>query len=318
MSPARDPEFAAALRALVKGEVRENERLGRHATYRIGGNATLLLPASGEDVSAALKLCGEREVPWFVLGLGSNLLLPDQGMDALVIRIGKGLDQISNEGRLWKLGAGMPQPLAARRTSSAGYGGIHRMVGVPGSVGGGIRMNAGCHGSEWQDTVLSVLVADQHGERVIPASAAGFAYRQSALGDVVVLGTTVELFETDKVELEAEVERIHRWRRAETPFNLPCCGSVFKNPPQVESEEPRPRTSGQYLDSVGLKGFQIGGVQVSPMHANYFINLGEGTAEDVKALMREARRQVADRWGVILEPEVKLINPAGGIASLDS
>ena len=143
---ARDPGFAQALRARVRGEVRENEALARFSTYRIGGPATVLLPAAAEDVGRALALAHEAGVPWFALGLGSNILLPDDGLDALVIRLGKGLDTLRNEGERWTVGAGMPAPLAARRTAAAGYAGLHIFVGVPGSVGGGVYMNSGCHG----------------------------------------------------------------------------------------------------------------------------------------------------------------------------
>ena len=169
MSSARDPAFAAALRALVRGEVREHEALSRWSTYRIGGPATVLLPADAEDVALALKHCASMAVPWFALGLGSNLLFPDVGLDALIIRVGKGLDELRQDGDHFRLGAGLPAPLAAKRTAAAGFGGVHKMVGVPGSVGGGVVMNAGCHHAEWRDTVVSVLVLDFAGhDRVVP------------------------------------------------------------------------------------------------------------------------------------------------------
>jgi UDP-N-acetylmuramate dehydrogenase len=312
LSSARGADFIAELAGLVRGEVREGEALSRLSTFRIGGPATVLHPAGPEDVAAALRLVNERGVPWFALGLGSNLLLPDEGMDALVIRVGKGLDRLTQDGRRWTIGAGMPAPLAARRTAAAGFGGIHKMVGVPGSVGGGIVMNAGCHGAEWSDTVQTVLVVGEDGvERVVPAAEAGFIYRRSALGRVVVLETTVELHEEDGEVLSAETEKLHRWRREETPFNQPCCGSVFKNPVLPDGPIDGLRTAGQFIEAAGMKGFRIGGAEVSPMHANYFINTGGATAADVTALMREARSRVMDGWGVLLEPEVKVVGVEG-------
>ena len=137
MTSARDTAFAAALRAAIRGEVREDESLARHSTYRIGGTATVVLPGTAEDVAIALQHATAAGVPWFALGLGSNLLFPDAGLEALVIRMGKGLDQATQAGDRWTLEAGLPAPLAARRTAAAGYGGIHKMVGVPGTVGGG-------------------------------------------------------------------------------------------------------------------------------------------------------------------------------------
>lgn len=315
MTTARDAGFAAALRDAVRGEVREAESLARHSTYRIGGPATVLLPATAEDVAIALQHAAGAGVPWFALGLGSNLLFPDAGLDALVIRVGKGLDQATQAGDHWTLGAGLPAPLAARRTAAAGWGGVHKMVGVPGSVGGGIVMNAGCHGSEWSDTVVSVLVVAPDGtDRVVPAAEAGFSYRRSALGHVVVLETTVALHEADPKLLEEETEALYRWRREGTPFNQPCCGSVFQNPVlPADWAEGQPRTSGQLIEATGLKGHREGGIEISPMHANYFVNTGGGTAAEVTTLIAGVQQRVAERWGIALIPEVKLIRPDGTV-----
>lgn len=311
------PGFSAALRAAVRGEVRETEPLSRWSTYRIGGAATVLFPSTAEDVAVAMRQCAAADVPWFALGLGSNILFPDEGLDALVIRIGKGLDLMEHHGgAMWTIGAGMPQALAAKRTAAAGWSGIHKMVGVPGSVGGGVVMNAGCHGAEWRDVVRRVLVVDTFGnDRTIPAANAGFAYRRSALGRVVVLGTTVELAAEDPARLGAETDALYKWRRDETPFNQPCCGSVFKNPIHAISPAAGvPRTSGQFIEATGLKGLRVGGVEVSSMHANYFVNVGGGTAADVVQLMAMVRHRVQERWGVALDPEVKLIRRDGTIA----
>jgi UDP-N-acetylmuramate dehydrogenase len=319
VTTARDPGFAAALRARVAGDVRESESLARWSTYRIGGPATIVMPSRSEDVAAALRMAGEAGVPWFALGLGSNLLFPDAGLDALVIRVGKGLDAITQHGARWTLGAGMPAPLAAKRTAAAGWGGIHKMVGVPGSVGGGIVMNAGCHGAEWRDTVESVLVLHPDGtDQLVAAKDAGFSYRRSALGHVVVLETSVRLTEADPAELEAETEELYRWRKEGTPFNQPCCGSVFQNPVlPPDWPEGNPRTSGQCIEATGLKGTRVGGVEVSPMHANYFVNVANGTAADVLELMALVQARVFDRWGVRLVPEVKVIG-GDGVVSRES
>ncbi|MBA3522782.1 MAG: FAD-binding protein, partial [Gemmatimonadales bacterium] len=184
---ARAPAFAAALRGRLKGEVREAEPLARYSTYRIGGPATVVLPAVAEDVGLALRLAHEEGIPWFALGLGSNILLPDGGLDALVIRLGKGLDRLRQEGDRWTVGAGMPAPLAARRTVAAGFAGLHIFVGVPGSVGGGVYMNAGCHGGDWSDVVESVTVVDASGRDTVRArSQVPFTYRRSGLeGEVI-------------------------------------------------------------------------------------------------------------------------------------
>ncbi|HET9065278.1 MAG TPA: UDP-N-acetylmuramate dehydrogenase [Gemmatimonadales bacterium] len=313
MSTAREPGFISGLQERVRGVVRIEEPLSRWSTYRIGGPATVLMPSCAEDVATALRLATEHGVPWFALGLGSNLLFPDEGLDALVIRMGKGVDRLDPSGDRWTIGAGLPQPLAAKRTAQAGMAGIHQMVGVPGSVGGGVVMNAGCHGAEWRDVVEAVLVVDPAGQdRVVPAAEVGFRYRRSALGRVVVLETTVVLHEAETAALVAETEALYRWRRDETPFNQPCCGSVFTNPELPATwNDGDPRTAGQHIEATGLKGHTVGGAQVSPMHANYFINTGGATAQDVVALMDVVRQRVSDRWGVTLEPEVKAIRPDG-------
>jgi UDP-N-acetylmuramate dehydrogenase len=310
---ARDPGFAQALRARVRGEVRENEALARFSTYRIGGPATVLLPAAAEDVGRALALAHEAGVPWFALGLGSNILLPDDGLDALVIRLGKGLDTLRNEGERWTVGAGMPAPLAARRTAAAGYAGLHIFVGVPGSVGGGVYMNAGCHGGDWSEVVERVTVVDRAGiDQVLGRAEVPFTYRRSGLDGRVVLETTVRLRPAAQAELDDQIAEMFEWRQHGTPFNQPCCGSVFKNPsgPSWRRED-GPRTAGQLIEAAGLKGARVGGAQVSPMHANYFVNAGGASAADVRGLIALAQREVEARFGVRLEPEVKLIGACG-------
>ena len=310
---AREPGFAAALRAIVRGDVREDEPLARYSTYRIGGPATILLPSVPEDVGAALQAAGGAGVPWFALGLGSNLLFPDGGLDALVIRLGKGIDRIESAGENWRLGAGLPGPLAARRSAEAGWAGLHKFVGVPGTVGGGVYMNAGCHGGEWAEVVTRVLVVDGKGqERWLTRGDVPFAYRRSGLDGLVVLEADVTLRAEPKERLAEEVAELFRWRQEGTPFTQPCCGSVFKNPggPAWQHRE-GPRTAGQLIEGAGLKGYRIGGAEVSPMHANYFVNTGGATAADVRALIELARFRVREQFGVTLETEVKLIGNRG-------
>jgi UDP-N-acetylmuramate dehydrogenase len=313
VTTARDPAFIAALRAKVRGDVRADESLARYSTYRIGGPATVLLPAGAEDVGAALQAAAAAGVPWFAIGLGSNILLPDDGLDALVIRLGKGLDRLDREGERWTVGAGLPAPLAARRTAGAGWFGLHKFVGVPGTAGGGVYMNAGCHGAEWSDFVESVLVVDTRGvDQVLGRNDIPFAYRQSGLAGRVVLEATVRLRPEDPATIEAELAELFRWRSEGTPFNQPCCGSVFRNPGGASwHREGGPRTAGQLIEAAGLKGHRVGGAEVSPRHANYFVNTGGATAADVRALIAHARHTVQERFGVALEPEVKIIRSDG-------
>jgi UDP-N-acetylmuramate dehydrogenase len=310
---ARDPKFIAALRERIRGTVREAEPVGRYSTYRIGGPATVLLPANPEDVGAALALAREAGTPWFAIGLGSNILLPDEGLEALVIRVGKGLDRLQQNQDSWAVGAGLPAPLAARRTAEAGFAGLHIFVGVPGTVGGGVYMNAGCHGGDWSEVVERVTVVDSSGQdAVLGRREIPFTYRRSGLDGRIVVEATVRLRQEEQVRLDEAVAEMFEWRQRGTPFNQPCCGSVFKNPagPSWKREE-GPRTAGQLIEAAGLKGFTIGGAQVSPMHANYFVNTGGATAGDVRRLIEHVRKAVQERFGVPLEPEVKLIGSRG-------
>lgn len=313
MSVTRSRAFIDALRARTRGEVRVDEPLARYSTYRIGGPALVVLPAGPEDVGAVIEFAVEQGVPWFAVGLGSNLLFPDEGLEALVIRIGKGLDRFERQKHRWTIGAGMPAPLAARKTVAEGHAGLQKFVGIPGSVGGGVFMNAGAHGGDWSEVVESVTIVDEKGmSRVIPRKGIPFSYRRSGLGHVIVVETTVALWEVDPAKLKEEIDHLFKWRSEGTPFNQPCCGSVFQNPggPSWGKRE-GPKTAGQLLEAAGLKGHRIGGAEVSPMHANYFVNTGGATAADVGALIAHARATVQDRFGVRLETEVKQIAPDG-------
>jgi UDP-N-acetylmuramate dehydrogenase len=315
---ARDPGFAAGVRARVRGEVRESEPLARYSTYRIGGPATVVLPSSAEDVATAVRMAHQAGVPWFALGLGSNILLPDEGLDALVVRLGKGLDRLECDGDRWVVGAGLPAPLAARRTAAAGYAGLHIFVGVPGSVGGGVYMNAGCHGGDWSEVVESVTVVDEAGrDSVVPRSEVPFTYRRSGLDGRVVVEAAVRLRREEQHRLDEQINEMFEWRQSGTPFNQPCCGSVFKNPAGPSwKREGGPRTSGQLIEAAGLKGFRVGGAEVSPMHANYFVNTGGATAADVRGLIEQVQRRVNSEFGALLEPEVKIIGPRGEYLNL--
>jgi UDP-N-acetylmuramate dehydrogenase len=310
---ARDNRFISELRKRVRGTVREAEPVARYSTYRIGGPSTVLLPAAAEDVGAALRFADEAGVPWFALGLGSNILLPDEGLDALVIRLGKGLDSVRREQELWTIGAGLPAPLAARRTAESGFAGLHIFVGVPGSVGGGVYMNAGCHGGDWSEVVERVTVVDRSGrDTVLQRSQIPFTYRRSGLDGRIVLEVTARLRPENQATLDHAIDEMFEWRQKGTPFNQPCCGSVFKNPAGPSwKKEGGPRTAGQLIEAAGLKGFTIGAAQVSPLHANYFVNTGGATAADVRRLIEHVQKLVEEKFGVRLEPEVKLIGTRG-------
>jgi UDP-N-acetylmuramate dehydrogenase len=284
------------------GRMLENEPLSRYTTWRIGGPARYLLqPADVDDVVRGLEMARERELPWLVLGLGSNVLIKDGGFPGMVIRMGKGLDKFEMKGATAIVGAGMPTPILARRTAEAGFSGVERFIGIPGTVGGGIYMNAGCHGAEFAEIVTEVTVMDGKGKtRTIPRKQISYKYRGSNLGDVIVLEAKLQLGEESPAKLKELQAKLFRWRKAGTPFDQPCAGSTFKNPGGN-------KTAGMLIDEVGLKGFRMGGAQVSPMHANYFVNLGNATAADVVRLIDHVQKTVAKKTGVELQLEIKVL-----------
>ncbi len=279
-----------------------NEPLARYTTFRLGGPARYLVsPAEAEDVQKALEFALERGLPWMVIGLGSNLLVKDGGFPGVVIRIGKGLDRFEMKGATAIVGAGLPTPLLARRTAEAGFAGVERFIGIPGAVGGGVYMNAGCHGAEFAEVVTEVTVMDPKGRiKQLQRKQIVFKYRASNLDNLIVLEAKLGLAEEPPAKLKELQSRLFRWRKAGTPFDLPCCGSVFTNPGG-------PKTAGMLIDECGLKGFAIGGAEVSPLHGNYFINKGTATASDVLRLIDHVRKTVAKRMGVELALEVKVV-----------
>jgi UDP-N-acetylmuramate dehydrogenase len=252
----------------------------------------------------------ETGAPWLVIGLGSNLLVADAGFPGVVLRIGRGLESVEAQGATWRVGAGLPTPLLARRSAAAGLAGVHRLVGVPGTVGGGVFMNAGAHGQEFKDVVRRIWLVGTDGmveERA--AARIPWRYRSAGLSDVAVVAAEVQLVPAEPRRLAAEIKAHFDWRKAGTPFNEPCCGSVFRNPGAGEpgGSGAERRTAGQLIDAAGMKGFRVGGAQVSPVHANYIVNLGGATAADVRRVIEAVRERVRREWNVELELEVKLI-----------
>ncbi|HKA60560.1 MAG TPA: UDP-N-acetylmuramate dehydrogenase [Gemmatimonadales bacterium] len=298
---AATPTAPAAPKVKFRGKLLENEPLARLTTWRIGGPARYLaLPAESEDVARALELAQDRGLPWMVIGLGSNLLVKDGGFPGVVIRLGKGLDRFEMKGATAIVGAGLPTPLLARRTAEAGFAGVERFVGIPGTVGGGIFMNAGCHGAEFSEVVTEVTIMDSRGKiKQLSRKQVSFKYRSTNL-EGIVLEAKLGLGEESPAKLKELQAKLFRWRKAGTPFDQPCCGSTFKNPTGT-------KTAGMVIDECGLKGFSIGGAQVSTLHANYIINKGNATASEVLKVIDHIRKTVAKKAGVNLELECKII-----------
>ena len=310
-------EHRKELRERLGDSVTFGTELAGLTTYRIGGPAAALVePADIAQLSLVLQLAAQMALRWMVLGLGSNILLPDGGFEGIVIRMGKAIAGVKREGpesHLWTVGAGFPTPLLARRTATAGLRGVNRLVGVPGTVGGGVFMNAGAHGQEFKDVVSWVDVVATDGT-VSRTSGKDIAWRYRSSGlDSVVVAVQLSLAPAEPGILRRELTEHLQWRKRGTPFDQPCCGSVFRNPEcgavtSGAAEIPMPCTAGRLIDSAGLKGYRVGGAEVSSKHANYIVNAGGATAADVRAVIDHVRDVVFERFGIELELEVKIIH----------
>jgi UDP-N-acetylmuramate dehydrogenase len=283
---------------------------GALTTYRVGGTAALFVTAASEgELSEVARAIDRRPIPVVVLGKGSNLLVADGGFDGLVVSLEGGFDQLAIDNLTVTAGAAVTLPVLARRTAAAGLHGLEWAVGVPGSVGGAVRMNAGGHGSDTAATLVSYRVVDLLGAATSatdhPAErlAAGYRHTSVAATDVVV-SATHRLVPGDPDEGAATISEIVRWRREHQPGGSNA-GSVFTNPPG--------ESAGRLIEAAGLKGFRLGTAQVSPKHANFIQADPGGSADDVLALMARVRAEVRQAVGVDLETEVRLLGfPDGG------
>lgn len=290
--------------AMLGPSARVGEPLGPLCTYKVGGPAALFVEAASvADLEAVAAAVERFSLPTLVVGKGSNLLVADAGFDGLVVHLGDAFTAIDIDAGASRvrLGAACLLPVAARRTAAAGLTGFEWAVGVPGSVGGAVRMNAGGHGSDMAATLVSATVFDLAAGVSVRWSLDDLqlGYRCSALeAHHLVLAADLALAPGDVATAEAEISEIVRWRRANQPGGQNA-GSVFTNPPGD--------SAGRLIDQAGLKGFRIGTAEVSPKHANFIQADPDGSADDVYHLIVEVRRRVADHHGVVLQCENRLI-----------
>jgi len=284
--------------------------LGGRTTYRVGGTAALgVEPADEEALVAVARALSGLAVPVLVVGNGSNVLVADAGFPGLVVVLGAGFTGLAIEGADVQAGGALALPTLARRTAAAGLTGLEWAVGVPGTVGGAVRMNAGGHGSDTAATLVSYRVVDLTTATVTDRPAADLAatYRHTSVAPSdVVVEATHRLSAGDPATGKATIDEIVRWRRAHQPGGSNA-GSVFTNPPGD--------SAGRLIDACGLKGLRIGTAEVSPKHANFIQADRGGSAEDVRRVMDRVRREVAAATGVELTTEVRMVGFAEGGAS---
>ena len=279
------------------------EPMTKHTSFHIGGPAELMAqPQSEAELQSLLLKAAEAAVPVTLVGNGSNLLVRDKGIRGLVIKLGSMLRDIKVSGNVLTFGSGVSLAQASKKAAELGLSGMEFAVGIPGSIGGAVYMNAGAYDGEMAKVVKSVRVMDAAGEvSELSAGELDFGYRHSALqgSDKIVTSVTVELSAGDKQAIAEKMADFSNRRITKQPLELPSAGSMFKRPPGY--------FAGTLIDQTGLKGYTVGGAQVSTKHAGFVVNIGGATAADVLQLISDVQAKVFAAHGVHLEPEVLVL-----------
>ena len=293
-----------SLSGAIDTDAIEGERLARHTSYRIGGKAALFLTChSYHALRRAVEVLTRESVPWVILGKGSNLLVSDSGYDGAVITLGREFQRsvLAEDGCTLTVGAGGILARLVNDALSRGLSGLEFAVGIPGTVGGAVSMNAGTR-TEWIGSLVEDVVTYKPGSGIRHYSHDDvyWAYRESGIPrDEIILEVTLKLKPGDKSEIRSKMEQSLIRRRRTQPIGSASCGSVFRNPAD--------RSVGAMVEECGLKGFSVGGAEVSRVHANFIVNNGTATASDVVAVIQHVYKTVKETYGVELKPEVKFL-----------
>lgn len=292
----------ARLHGALAGSIRRDECMARHTTYRIGGPAALFIDcANVSDLATVTTVLAEEDVAWTVLGKGSNVLVSDDGYEGAILSLGRDFKRHSLEGEHLKTGAGVILAAVVRDAFSAGRTGLEFAVGIPGTVGGALAMNAGSR-DEWIGSIIESVTVFVPGIGLmgIRGPEIAWGYRQSGLSQRgIIVEAVLRLQEGDEVHIRRTMEASLRRRKRSQPLGMPSAGSVFVNP---EGD-----SAGRLIEASGLKGRQIGGAAVSELHANFIVNVGGATATDVVELIRTIRDTVKDMHDIELRPEVRFL-----------
>lgn len=279
----------------------KDEPMKKHTTFRVGGNADyFVVPKTEEEVKNIVSLCKSERMPYFILGNGSNLLVGDKGYRGVIIQICKEMNQIEVQGTSLLVQAGALLSKVGSAALEAGLAGFEFASGIPGTMGGAVFMNAGAYGGEMKDILAEVTVLDENGEvRVLKKEELELGYRTSVVAKkgYVVLSARVELQSGDKEKIEARMQELKVQRTTKQPLEYPSAGSTFKRPEGY--------FAGKLISDSGLRGFQVGGAQVSEKHCGFVINKENATASDIVELMNQVIEKVQNEFGVTLEPEVR-------------
>jgi len=287
---------------LIKGKVLFDAPMRQFTSIQLGGPAEcLLFPKDESELKKVVRFAGRKKIPFFILGNGTNLIIRDKGVHGWIINLTRGMKKITMDGEVVEAEAGLPLQRLVQFSIQKGLTGLEPFFGIPGTVGGGLAMNAGAWGAELKDVLLSMTLMKEGGEIIErPRSRLRFSYRGLALPPSwIILKGRFRLKKGKKEEILERVRSYSEMRRRKHPVGSPSAGSVFKNP----KEGP----AGKWIEEVGLKGFRIGQAMVSDRHANFIINLGKAKAEEVIYLMEFIEKKVYEEKGISLEREVKVV-----------
>ena len=295
-------KFIDNLRKNIKGDIFLNELMKDNTFFHIGGPADIIIPRDLSDLKNILILASENNIPVTIIGNGTNLLVSDNGIEGIVIKIKDCLNNIVIEKQHITVGAGCLLSQLSKVVAIRGLTGLEFAIGIPGTVGGAVVMNAGAHGSEMSDAVTKAKVMNFTGEiNELSKDDLEFGYRKSILQkrDLIVLEAEIELKKDDAERIKEKMIKYLEWRKKNQPIDMPNAGSIFKNP--------KNDYAGRLIDLAGCKGMKIGGAQVSELKANFIINIGNSTASDVLKLMNAVQKIVLEKYGVELVPEIKIV-----------
>lgn len=296
-------QFLTELENIMAGSgIFMEEPMKKHTTFRVGGPADVLVQPDETALAAILALCRQYHVSYSFIGNGSNLLVGDKGIRGVVIEMTDPMGNIEVDGTQITAQAGAMLSKIANTAASNGLGGMEFAAGIPGSVGGAVVMNAGAYGGEMKDIIERVYVLDENGAQLeLDRDALDLGYRHSCIPDkkYIVTKVVLELVPRDEVEIRSKMKELNEKRAEKQPLQYPSAGSTFKRPEGY--------FAGKLIMDAGLRGYQVGGAQVSEKHCGFVINKGDATAADICQLMRDVSDKVQAQFGVVLEPEVKMI-----------
>lgn len=297
-------EFETRLfHTIDKEKIYVNEKMEKHTTFRIGGPADyFVMPSDVTDVKAVIELCEQEKVPYYVVGNGSNLLVGDKGFRGVIIQIAGNMNQLQADGEVITAQAGCSLAQIAGKALDEELAGFEFAAGIPGTLGGAVRMNAGAYGGEIKDVLESAVVLTREGKVMeLSVNEMEFGYRTSIIERTgwTILGGKIRLHKGKREEIKAVMDDLREKRVSKQPLEYPSAGSTFKRP--------KGYFAGKLIQDAGLRGFRVGGACVSEKHSGFVINIDHATADDVVSLMEQVDEKVRAQFGVGLEPEVRRI-----------